>query len=598
MLKKKQYKILNIVKLLFTISPIKFSFILANKIIDALIPAFQVIVIGVFVDTSLQIFNQKLPIASIFTPAYLLFFSIVYTNLMPVIINLINTKYKQNVEVVIKNQLIIKQVSLEYEHIENKDTLDLIERIRKNALESIYSVFMMFLNMLGITIHVVSVLLIIMKSSIIIGCMILIISIPLLYKAVSLGEKVYEMNIDSSQIKRRYLYLEKVLVSRETAAERNLFHFSKYLSRRYNDVYDEAYQLESEVLVKTFINLKSGSIVSLFLSFLIISFLLVSVYSHTISIGIFIALTNAIFNLVQTMSWDLSSVIMEYAKSNEFLKDFSKLMNLSEKQDAVDIPKKDEQFIFETLEFRNVSFTYPRTETKVLNNCSFILKANQSYGFVGANGAGKTTIVKLITGMYDTYTGMILINGIDLKEYSFAELKGIVAVVFQDFAQYATTIKENIMNGNPNLKDLERFNDVIHQTGLDILCESLPDGIDTYLGKVKTNSYDVSVGQWQRLAIARLLYANALVNILDEPTASLDPIEESRVYQLLEKTKSKRFSIYITHRLGIVKSLDTIFVLGDGTIKESGSHDALLHMQGLYYEMYESQKQWYKEGDE
>ena len=276
------------------------------------------------------------------------------------------------------------------------------------------------------------------------------------------------------------------------------------------------------------------------------------------------------------------------------MKEFTIFINLSEKRDANCLPIYDNDFVFESLEFKNVSFRYPKTQRYILNNCSFKMLNNKSYSIVGENGAGKSTIIKLLTGMYENYEGQILINNKDLKEYSFGFIKGITSIITQDFTKFALTIKDNVELGNMNKKDSKLIDEVLCQMGLEALIQKLPHGIETYIGKIKKESVDISDGQWQRLVLSRLLYSNSPINILDEPTASLDPIEESKVYQMLKELNRDKFTIFITHRLGAAKTSDEILVIANGNVAECGTHDNLMQKEnGIYKNMFNTQHAWY-----
>ena len=255
-------------------------------------------------------------------------------------------------------------------------------------------------------------------------------------------------------------------------------------------------------------------------------------------------------------------------------------------------------FKFETLEFKHVSFKYPDTDHYVLKDCSFRMTKHKSYSFVGANGAGKTTITKLLIGLYDNYEGEILLNGKELRLYKPSEIRSIFSVVFQDFAKYSISIKENILLGDINKNDPLKLEEALSASGTDKIVSDSPFGLDTHLGKVFDQSIDLSGGQWQKIALARLLYAHKEVNILDEPTAALDPMAEAEVYKLFDQAVKNRFTIYITHRLGAAKIADEIFVLSDGKVAEHGSHRDLMNLEcGIYREMYESQSAWYTDAE-
>jgi len=222
------------------------------------------------------------------------------------------------------------------------------------------------------------------------------------------------------------------------------------------------------------------------------------------------------------------------------------------------------------------------------------LEAGKHYAFVGKNGAGKTTITKLLTGLYTEYEGEILINGKELREYPVSTVKALFSVVYQDFAKYYIPLKDNIKLGDVSGKNTEeKIPDILTKGGLEELVSELKDGIDTPLGKILENGQDISGGQWQRIALARSLISRAPVKMLDEPTAALDPISESRVYGEFENLMKGKTTVFISHRLGSTKLADEILVIDDGMIIERGTHDELMDDEGQYAQMFEAQRGWY-----
>jgi ATP-binding cassette subfamily B protein len=230
-----------------------------------------------------------------------------------------------------------------------------------------------------------------------------------------------------------------------------------------------------------------------------------------------------------------------------------------------------------------------------LDGLSFSLKSGLHYAFVGKNGAGKTTITKLLTGLYNEYEGEILVNGKKLRQYPASTLKAMFSVVYQDFAKYYVSMKDNIKVGDIAGKETEgRLANAAAQAGLDDTIGDLKNSFDTPLGKILDGGQDLSGGQWQRVAIARSLYSRAPVKILDEPTAALDPISESHMYEEFETLMKGKTTVFISHRLGSTKLADEILVIDDGHIIERGAHGALLAENGLYAEMFEAQQGWYQ----
>jgi ATP-binding cassette subfamily B protein len=304
----------------------------------------------------------------------------------------------------------------------------------------------------------------------------------------------------------------------------------------------------------------------------------------------FIALMAGIFALVSSLSWGINYQIAELAKKREYLKDLAKLMALETNREADTEPQ--EGMSFEKIEFRNVSFAYPGTDKKILDNVSFTIERGQHYSFVGVNGAGKTTITKLLTGLYTNYTGEIFADRRSLHDYTQPELKGLSTVVYQDFAKFSFSLYDNIAIGAVGAAEAD-VNAAIDLIGLREAVNKLPHGVQTYLGKIYENGVDLSGGEWQRVAMARSLVSKAPLRILDEPTAALDPVSESRVYSQFEQISQGKTTIFISHRLGSTKLADTIFVLSEGKIAEEGTHRELMDLKGLYAEMYSAQADWY-----
>ncbi len=249
----------------------------------------------------------------------------------------------------------------------------------------------------------------------------------------------------------------------------------------------------------------------------------------------------------------------------------------------------------ERLEVREVSFRYPGTGRPVLNWVSFTIRPGERLALVGHNGAGKTTLVKLLCRLYDPTAGQILLDGQDLREYDLADWRRNIAVVFQDYAKYHLTAGQNI-----GLADLDRINDSTAITAAakaaeaDDLIAALPQGPDTLLGRQFEQGVELSIGQWQKVALARAFFRDAPLLILDEPTAALDAEAEYAVYQRFRDLTHGRTTLIISHRFSTVRMADRILVLQDGRIVEQGPHEDLMAAQGSYAAMYEKQASRYR----
>jgi len=313
--------------------------------------------------------------------------------------------------------------------------------------------------------------------------------------------------------------------------------------------------------------------------------------NKVIGIGLFISLVNGLISLATDLSWNIPNILDKITRFGEYFKDLTQFINLEEQRSSTAVQAIDKK-IFEKLEFKNVLFRYPNCEEYILKGMSFAIEKNKTYAFVGINGCGKTTITKLILGLFDEYEGEILLNGKNIKSLQLNELHSYFSGVFQDYVRYAISLEENILIANPNSTKNEIEN-VISLCGLDEVIKCMPNGLNTNLGKIKDNSVDLSGGQWQRLSIARSAISNSPVKILDEPTSALDPIAESQVYNNFKNISDGYTTIMISHRLGSTQFADIIYVVDNGTIAEYGSHSHLMAMDGIYAKMFKSQRSWY-----
>ncbi|MDE2816319.1 MAG: ATP-binding cassette domain-containing protein, partial [Chloroflexota bacterium] len=248
------------------------------------------------------------------------------------------------------------------------------------------------------------------------------------------------------------------------------------------------------------------------------------------------------------------------------------------------------------IEVRNVSFTYPGTERKVLENVSFRVGQGESVALVGHNGAGKTTLVKLLCRLYDPAQGAILLDGTDLREHDLGNLRENITAIFQDYARFHLTAAQNISIANlARMDDRSAIVQAAEQGGADEVIARLPKGYDNQLGREFEEGAELSIGEWQKLALARAFFRDAQILILDEPTAALDVQAEYEVYQKFRELTQGRSTILISHRFSTVRMADRIIVLEDGAIAEEGSHAELMAQGGTYADLYSKQASWYRE---
>ena len=251
--------------------------------------------------------------------------------------------------------------------------------------------------------------------------------------------------------------------------------------------------------------------------------------------------------------------------------------------------------IVETLEFRNVSFTYPKAEKPVLKNVSFAVKKGEKISIVGLNGAGKSTLVKLICRMYKADSGEILVNGRDIYDYDYLSYMNVISAVFQDYKLFNFTIEENI-SCRESGADENRVNYLIDEVGMREKIDTLPEGIHSRFGKeYDEDGVELSGGQGQKIAIARALYKKASMVILDEPASALDPIAEAEIYEKFNSLVEDKTAIYISHRMSSSVFCDRILIIDGGTVSDFDTHENLMKKtDSLYYKLFTSQAENYK----
>ena len=573
-------------------SPICGLIIILYQFFNGFIPAISIGVTAVFINTAIRIATYDEPLSNVYLPLFFMLLLMAFNVVSDRIIGFFRTLVSLRLQKALNGVFMEKQARLAYHHIEDQESWDLIARMANNPEEIISSLRGYLLGIINFIIAVASVLFILTTQVWWAGILIVTISIPSIFVAFNGGKKQYKARRDTTKFERKYLYLIQMLTSRNFVLERALFGYSPKINEQYTQEYEKARVIKYDMRKRTNIRNAVVSCFTAATSLLILVVMIFPVYEELISIGVFIALTNALVNLINRMSWEFPDQVTEFAKNKERLKDLNAFSALTEEFGGELAPTANAE-PFQSLEFRNVSFKYPKSDKEILKGLSFTIKRGGHYSFVGVNGAGKTTITKIMTGLFRNYEGTILLNGRDLHEYAVNELKAIFCGVFQDFARYDISIRDNVAVGNASNIGDEAISAAIATAGLSDAVAKHETGLDTHLGKINANGIDFSGGEWQRLAMARAIVNPADVLILDEPTAALDPIGESKVYQKFEEISRGKTTIFISHRLGSTKLAETIFVLDDGKLAQSGSFEQLIKQGGIYSEMYESQRGWY-----
>lgn len=591
---KKSYKLeQKLDKFPFKCSCVENIIMLIMTLISGTCMILQVQAISDFIDNALLFLEKQKLDVDFYNSALLLIFFVTIDWMFPRIISILGQKSELKLKEMYRPLLLEKCAKLKYCYVENSESWNLINRVLKNTEKQWVDIFEAVLSLLQLTIKIIGILFIIAGYVWWAAIFILIFCIPLFILSIKGGKSNYKAQKDTSNLTRRYEYLDKILNEREYIDERKLFGFYKNVDEKYSEAYKKAFRIATKTQIHWAMKTKLSGALSSIAALLIITTLMRPTIKGVISVGLFLSLVNAIFSLTSQMSWELSRNIDILVKGTEFYKDIKWFCRLDEEYGVLELPEYIEDI--KTIEFKHVYFRYPGTEIEILKDVSFKMENGKHYALVGQNGAGKTTIIKLLTGLYSEYTGEILINGKELRCYTKAQQKGMFTVVYQDFIRHALTVRENCELANPcGTISEEQIMTLLDKFELSDVVNEYSNGLDTSLGKVKKDSVDFSGGQWQKLAIIRALLGEKKVQILDEPTAALDPKMESEVYELFQEMTDDRMTILISHRLGFAKKVDHIIVFSNGTVLEQGDFVNLMNKQGLFYQMYQEQRSWYE----
>jgi len=404
----------------------------------------------------------------------------------------------------------------------------------------------------------------------------------------------YAKNFRQTPAKRQMDYLRQVAGSREGAKEVKLFGLNKFFTERFqtlaNQIYREDVALSRSKLVLGGLLGVIGTLGYYGAYVYVIWRTIHGAYNIGEFTFLAAAIQQASSNLQQVFS-TVSGIADQALFLTDLIAFFDMKPTVMSKPDGKLMPNVIER----GFEFRNVSFAYPGTERRVLKNFNFTLSPGERIALIGENGQGKTTVVKLITRLYDPTEGQILLDGVDLREYSLEDLHRNIGVIFQDFMRFEMTARENIAVGRidwPNRQtDIEL---AAHKSLADTVVKKLSNGYDQMLGRRFEGGVELSGGEWQKMALARAYLRDAQMLILDEPTAALDARSELEVFERFAELTEGKMALLISHRFSTVRMADRIVVLSGGRLIEEGNHQQLMALGGLYAEMFEMQAASYR----
>jgi ATP-binding cassette subfamily B protein len=404
----------------------------------------------------------------------------------------------------------------------------------------------------------------------------------------------YSLNFQQTTARRQMEYLRFLGGSRENVKEVKLFGLAPFVINRYTELSE---QLHGQNLGLEKKKLFFGALLTMLGTvgyYGTYTFVIYRTVAGALTLGMMTVLVGAIAGAstnIQSFFSSFSIIADQALFMGDLLEFFSVQPKIFSKPNALPAPRP----IRQGFEFKNVSFHYPGNPRLVLNNVSFKLEPSARIALVGENGQGKTTIVKLLTRLYDPTSGQILLDGVDLRDYDLDDLRKEIGVIFQDFTRYEMTASENIAVGQIEERNNQfRIRSAANKSLAEKAIRKLPKGYDQTLGSRFEGAVDLSGGEWQKMALARAYLRDAQVLILDEPTAALDARSEHEVFERFAELTKGKMSLLISHRFSTVRMADRILVLEGGKIAEQGKHDDLVRESGRYAQMFELQAASYR----
>ncbi len=557
------------------------------SVLQGIIPFAVIVLIKLLVDelttSSLQNSQQQFVFISLLIVTALVFLlNVLLTELRAYF----SEKLTQSVTRYIYSLLQAKHSVLDLSNYENPDKQDKIHRAVQEA--SFRPIKILNALLMGIK-SVASVLFLIGLFVSIRWYMVLILLVAILpdvFVRLKYSGKLYRLKDSQSTREREMYYYNRILTGFPFAKELKLFGFSGFFQKRFtqtqNSLFDEKIALrKSELSFNIFAQV--FAVVLIFISLGFVSYLKMK---GEISIGTVVLFFFA-FQRGYSVLNDFFRSFTQIIEDNTFLKDFIEFLNLpahsKEPTETVEFSLKKE------IRFDNVSFRYEASMRDALKNINISIPAGKTVAFVGANGSGKTTLIKLLCGFYEPNAGKIMFDNQDSILIGQKEICKNITAVFQDFALYNISVAENLALGNIQISpDMEKAKKAAQAAGIDDVLEQLPNGYHTLLGNLFKGGEELSIGQWQKMAIARAFYRDAPLLLMDEPSSALDAESEMLIIKSLKKLSHDKTAIIVSHRLTTVQWADLIYLFHEGEMIESGNHKELMALKGKYYNLFQT----------
>lgn len=575
--------IFNIIIGVFKTCPVPASMYSVSALIKGCILPIRAFLLAGFID---RVLENSIGLLYLFLLISLFFLD----SLLQSIQQITEFRMSQRIKREVINSLQSKFNTIQYQYIEDSSFQDLLERVKDNPQEYFLGTFRASISFISNMLRLVGIFILLFQSGWFVGLMLISISIPIYLVSMKVGKNLHSFREENNKLKRRFQYLETILIDRTFAAERILFGYRDYFIGKWSDTRDDYNKKHIKSKFKSELKHQTTNISTLVFEVAIYLLLLKPLTLGIVTLGYVVAVSNSLKN----MNFFFRAVgrnLIDISKNSNFVKDVVEFHKLDDMDNSCETELLEDDFFNEinTIEFKSVSFRYPSSKDYVINNISFKLEGTKHYALVGKNGSGKSTIIKLLLRLYEPDSGEILINGININTIPYKEYTKLFSNIFQNFAKYNISLRDNLTIGNSEEYSEDDLSKALGRAGFNKTME-----LDRNLGKVRDESVELSGGEWQKLIIARTLLSPSRVLVLDEPTSALDPLSEVEIYNQYYDLLTRKLTLFVTHRLGSIKLCDEILVLESGSLLEKGSHKELMSSGSLYSEMYHSQRGWYE----
>jgi ATP-binding cassette, subfamily B, bacterial len=513
----------------------------------------------------------------------------VFTSLAEVV----NTAQTYRVTDYIQELLFQKSSEIDLEYYENAKYYDTLQRAQQEAPFRPNQILNRVGQVLQNGISLAGILALLLSLYWGLAGVLFVAAFPALLVRLKFAKIQYHWQRKRTALERRSMYLAVLLSHDQFAKEMRLFNLGDLFRRQGREVRLQLYRENMRLMIRRAIASLSAESFAKVLTVAVFVFIAYETIQGRLKIGDLVLYQQALQRGEVALQGVLSGLSGLY-EDNLFLSNLYEFLNLTPKIKSPAQPKVFPNPVQQGIEVRDISFQYADTPRWALEGVSLKIQPGETIALVGENGCGKTTLVKLLCRLYDPTQGSILIDGIDICDFAIADLRQEISVIFQDYAKYFMSARDNIWLGNIQSSTDQDVEQAARRSGAHDVIERLPKGYDTMLGKLFENGEELSIGQWQKVALARAFLRNSQLIVLDEPTSAMDPMAEYEVFQRFRELTRDQMAVLISHRLSTVKMADRIYLMANGRIAEAGTHEELVQLNGSYAKLFESQAANYR----